>query len=150
MVGMDNFDQFLLSYVGRYGGTLVTSEVSGLAVLSFKPGLHIVAMIVSTVASIFPTLSQAILNTREHFDCNITSFTSIVINCSVLSSWNDRNHYPRQFFSLVSRDMANLNQSYMAKQLLTPFATHCTHDFSLKNYGCQLFCLIGTVKKYEM
>ena len=29
----------------------------------------------------FLTLSQAIFDTREHFDCNIASFTSIVINC---------------------------------------------------------------------
>ena len=35
----------------------------------------------------------------------------------------------------------------MAKQLLTP---HCTHEFSLKNYSCELFNLTGTVGKVEL
>ena len=37
-----------------------------------KPDLHIVVMVVSTVANMFLTLFQAIL---IHFDYNITSFT---------------------------------------------------------------------------
>ena len=45
--------------------------------------------------------------------------------------------------------MANVNQRDMAKQLITPFVTHSTHDLSLKNYGCQLFYLIGTVGTVE-
>ena len=47
----------------------------------------------------------------EHFDCNITSFTSILINCSVSSSSNDRSHHPRHVSSLVSSCIANLNQN---------------------------------------
>ena len=66
-------------------------------------------------------------DTDEHFDYNIPSFTSIAINCSVSSSCTDRSHHPRHVSSLVSSGMAKLNQRDTAKQLLTPFATHCTH-----------------------
>ena len=48
-------------------------------------------------------------------------------------------------FSLVSGCIANLNQRDMAKQLLT----HCTHEFSFKNYSCELLNLTGTVEKVE-
>ena len=51
---------------------------------------------------------------------------------------------------LVSSDMANLNQRDMAKQLLTPFATHCTYEFFIENYGSELFNQIGTVGKAEL
>ena len=35
----------------------------------------------------------------------------------------------------------------MAKQLLT---THCTHEFFIENYSCELFHLTGTVGKVEL
>ena len=57
-----------------------------------KPRLHIVVMIVSTLANMFPTVPSN-FDTREHFDYNIIkNFTSIVINCSVFSGCNGRSH----------------------------------------------------------
>ena len=44
----------------------------------------------------------------------------------------------------------NLNQSDVAKQLLTPVSTQCTHKTFIENYGCELFNLIGTVEKEEL
>ena len=38
----------------------------------------------------------------------------------------------------------------MAKQLLTPLRLIAHMDFSLKNYGCELVNLIGTVGKVEL
>ena len=38
----------------------------------------------------------------------------------------------------------------MAKQLLIPLRLIARMNFSLKNYGCQLFNLIGTVGKVEL
>ena len=40
----------------------------------------------------------------------------------------------------------------MAKQLLTPnsFATHCTHEFFIKNYTCELLNLTSTIGKVEL
>ena len=38
----------------------------------------------------------------------------------------------------------------MAKQLLTPLRLIARVNFSLKNYGCELFNLIGTVGKVEL
>ena len=38
----------------------------------------------------------------------------------------------------------------MAKQLLTPLRLTARMNFSLKNYGCELFNLIGTVAKVEL
>ena len=38
----------------------------------------------------------------------------------------------------------------MAKQLLTPLRLIARMNFSLKNYGCELFNLIGTVGKVEL
>ena len=46
--------------------------------------------------------------------------------------------------------MANLNQRDMAKQLLTPLRLIARMKFSLKNYGCEMFNLIGTVGKVEL
>ena len=46
--------------------------------------------------------------------------------------------------------IANLNQRDMAKQLLTPLRLLGTHEFSLKNYSCELFNLTGTVGKVEL
>ena len=71
-------------------------------------------------------------------------------NCSVSSSCNDRSHHPRHVYSLVSSGMANLNSRDMTKQLLTPFATQAVINFSLKNYSCRLFDLIGMVEKVEV
>ena len=59
--------------------------------LSFKPGLHIAVIVVSTIANVFLTLFQAVL-IQEHFDYNIASLTDIVNNCSVSSSSNDRSN----------------------------------------------------------
>ena len=50
-------------------------------------------------------------DTRKHFDYNIASLTSIVINYSVSSTC----HHPRHVSSLVSSGTANLNQRDMAK-----------------------------------
>ena len=108
-------------------------------------------MIVSTVRKIFSTLPQAILmDTREHFDYKIASITSIVINCSVSSSCSDRSHHSRHVSSLVSSCTANLNQKDMTKQLLTPVRLIACMNVSLKNYGYELFNLIGTVGKIEL
>ena len=38
----------------------------------------------------------------------------------------------------------------MAKQLLTPLRLIARMNFSLKNYSCELFHLIGTVRKVEL
>ena len=38
----------------------------------------------------------------------------------------------------------------MAKQLLTPLRLIARRNFSLKNYGCELFILTGTVGKVEL
>ena len=38
----------------------------------------------------------------------------------------------------------------MAKQLLTPLRLTAGMNFSLKNYSCELFNLIGTVGKVEL
>ena len=38
----------------------------------------------------------------------------------------------------------------MAKQLLTPFATHCTHAFFIEIYSSELLNLTGTVGKVEL
>ena len=38
----------------------------------------------------------------------------------------------------------------MAKQLLTPFRLIARMRFSLKNYSCELFNLIGTIGKVEL
>ena len=38
----------------------------------------------------------------------------------------------------------------MAKQLLTPLRLIARMNFSLKNYSCELFNLIGTVEKVEL
>ena len=38
----------------------------------------------------------------------------------------------------------------MAKQLLTPLRLIARMNFSLKNYGCELFNLIGMVGKVEL
>ena len=38
----------------------------------------------------------------------------------------------------------------MAKTIVTSFATHCTHEFSLKNYSFVLFNLTGMVRKVEL
>ena len=38
----------------------------------------------------------------------------------------------------------------MAKQLLTPLRLIARMNFSLKNYSCELFNLIGTVGKVEL
>ena len=38
----------------------------------------------------------------------------------------------------------------MAKQLLTPLRLIASMNFSLKNYSCELFNLIGTVGKVEL
>ena len=38
----------------------------------------------------------------------------------------------------------------MAKQLLTPLRLIARMNFSLKNYSCELFNLIGTVRKVEL
>ena len=38
----------------------------------------------------------------------------------------------------------------MAKQLLTPLRLIARKNFSLKNYGCELFNLTGTVGKVEL
>ena len=59
-------------------------------------------------------------DTREHFDYNITSLTSIVINFSVSSSCNDRSSPLRHVSSLVSSCIANLSQRDTAKKLLIP------------------------------
>ena len=85
--------------------------------LRLNPGLHImmIVMIVSTVTNMsVPSNFDA----PEHFDYNIASFTSIVINCSVSCSCSDRSHHLRHVSSLVSSCIANLNQRDMAKQLL--------------------------------
>ena len=52
--------------------------------------------------------------------------------------------------SLVSSCIANLYQRDMAKQLLTPLRLIARVNFSLKNYGCKLFNLTGTVGKVEL
>ena len=75
-------------------------------------------------------------DTREHFDCNIASLSSIVINCSVSSSCNDCSNHWRHGSSLVSSCIANLNQRDMAKQLLTPLRLISRINFSSKNYSC--------------
>ena len=85
---------------------------------SGNPGLHMFAMIVSTIANMFPTLFQAILihvNTliAKSQAAVLTSQRNIVINCSVSSSCSDRNHHPGHVSSLVSSDMDNLNQGDM-------------------------------------
>ena len=46
--------------------------------------------------------------------------------------------------------MANLNQKDMAKQLLAPLRLIARMNFSLKNYGCELYNLIETVGKVEL
>ena len=38
----------------------------------------------------------------------------------------------------------------MAKQLLTPLRLIARINFSLKNYSCELFNLVGTVGKVEL
>ena len=52
--------------------------------------------------------------------------------------------------SLVSSCIANLNQRDMAKHLLTPLRLIARMNVSLKNYGCELFDLIGTVGRVEL
>ena len=82
--------------------------------------------------------------TNKHFDYNIASFTSVVINCSVSSSCNDHT------ILNLSTAYATLNQTDMVKQLLMLFETHCTHEFFIENYGYDLPNLIGTVGKVEL
>ena len=86
-----------------------------------------------------PVLSN--FDTREHFDYNIVSLTSIVMNCSVSS---------RHVSSLVSSCIANLNQRDMPKQLLTPLRLIAGKNFLLKNNSCELFNLMGMVGKVEL
>ena len=45
--------------------------------MCLRPGLHIVVMVVSTVANMFLTVPSS-FDTREHFDCNIAGLTGIV------------------------------------------------------------------------
>ena len=78
------------------------------------------------------------------------SFTSIVIDCSVSSNCNDRSNHRRHVSSLVSSLIANLNERDLSKQLLTPLPLIARMNFSLKNYSCELFNLIGTVRKVEL
>ena len=68
----------------------------------------------------------------------------------LLRLYNDCSHRPRHVSSLIPTGMADLNQSDMAKHFQTPFATHCTHDFFIENYGFELFNLSGTVGKVEL
>ena len=88
--------------------------------------------------------------TRERFDYNIASLTGIVINCSVFSSCSYRSNHQRLVSSVVSSCIANLNQSDMAKQLLTPMRLIARMNFSLKNYSCELLNLTGKVGKVEL
>ena len=36
------------------------------------------------------------------------------------------------------------------KTVVNSFATHCTHEFFIKNYSCELVNLTGTVGKVEL
>ena len=54
-----------------------------------KPGLHIVAMVGKHHWKYVSDSVQTTFDTGQHFDYNIASFTSTVINCSVFSSCND-------------------------------------------------------------
>ena len=76
-----------------------------------------------------------------HFDCNIASFTSIVINGSVSSSCNDRSHHPslKQYGKSESKGYGKTIANFIARM-----------NFSLKNYGCGLFYFIGTAGKVEL
>ena len=56
--------------------------------LRLKPGLHIVVMVVSTVANVSDSVPSS-FDTREHFDYDNASLTGTLINCSVSSSCND-------------------------------------------------------------
>ena len=56
----------------------------------------------------------------------------------------------RHVSSLVSSCIANRNQKDVAKQLLIPLRLIQHTHFLLKNYGCELFNLIGTVEKVEL
>ena len=89
-------------------------------------------------------------DTFEHFDYNIASFTSIVINCSVSSSCNDRSNHWRHVSSLVWSCIANLNQRDITKQLLTPLRLITHMNFSLKHCSFELFNLTRTVGKVEL
>ena len=61
----------------------------------FKPGLHIVIMIVSTRPKYAPNSVPNNFDKCVHFDYNIASFNSIAIHCLVSSSSNDE-HSPSQ------------------------------------------------------
>ena len=125
-----------------------TFQLSQTAVV--KPGLHIVVMVVRTVANMFLTLFQAVLIHVEHFDNNIASLTGIVINCSISSSCNDRSNHWRHVSTHVSSCIANLNLRDMVKQLPTSLRLIACMSFSLQNYSCELVNLTGTVGKVEL
>ena len=57
--------------------------------MALKLGLHIVVMVVSTIANMFLSLFQAVLKHVNTFDYNIARLTGIVISCSVSSRCND-------------------------------------------------------------
>ena len=116
-----------------------------------KPGLYIVVMVVSTIANMFLTLSQAILiDTREPFDYNIASFTGIVPNCPVSSSCNYKSDYSslleqsnkcmfhvrnlQALMTEIDKTIADLNPTFMKEIFIrkdTPYRLKCNRRLKI-------------------
>ena len=93
------------------------------------PGFRIVVMIVSTVANMFPTLSQAIL---IHVNTLITTpqaSPALLSTVQLLPAAMIAVTIPDMYPALFEVVWQIWIKRIMAKQLLTPFATHCTHEF---------------------